>query len=404
MSPRRLALRMVLLGQPRTLAAALLVGACLCALDLFAGHIASQRTRLEYQAVVGERLGHLAILGAGAGKTAFEQAEAARIKRLVEGINGVALVAPQIHLSGVASTGGRSAFFTGAGIVPVAPGTPDVVKSQPGLLQPDQPKGIAVSSGQAQSLGLSNGSPVTLTGVALDARPVPLNAQVVDIFGTTGLGASARSVLLPLEMAQALLATSRIERLAVYLANPRDVDKLLPQVTAELARAGVKAEVRSWRQLSIDAASADSQARLRLGCAALAVLAVVWACIAATLAMNTQERRTQLATLSALGMRRGAIYRLVTAEALWIIVLGAALSLATSGLIAWVVNRTALSYAATPSAARPQMLVELDFSRMLLALVAVLAVAVLAALPPALKAARADVARGLRWDCGHPGW
>jgi hypothetical protein len=28
----------------------------------------------------------------------------------------------------------------------------------------------------------------------------------------------------------------------------------------------------------------------------------------------------------------------------------------------------------------------------------------MAALPPALKAARADVARGLRWDCGHPGW
>jgi ABC-type lipoprotein release transport system permease subunit len=401
MSPRRLALRMVLLGQPRTLAAALLVAASLCALDLFAGHIASQRTGLEYQAVVGERLGHLAILGAGG---AFEQAEAARIKRLVEGVKGVALVVPQVHLAGVASTGGRSAFFTGAGMVPVPPGAPDAVRDQPGALQPDQPNGIAVSSGQAESLGLRHGSPVTLTGVALDARPIPLNAQVVDIFGTSGLGASARSVLLPLEMAQALLDTGRTERLAVYLADPRDLDRLLPQIATELARAGVKAQVRSWRQLSIDAAGADSAARLRLGCAASAALAVVWACIAATLSMNALERRTQLATLRALGMRRGAIYRLVTAEALWITVLGATLSLATSGLIAWVVNRAALSYAAGPGPARPQMLVELDFNRMLLALVAVLAVAVMAALPPALKAARADVARGLRWDCGHPGW
>jgi ABC-type lipoprotein release transport system permease subunit len=404
MSTWRLALRMMLLGQPRTLAAALLVAASLCALDLFAGHIASQRTGLEYQAVVGERLGHLAILGAGGAGSAFDQAEAGRIKRLAEGVKGVALVVPQIHLAGVASTGGRSAFFTGAGIVPVPPEAPDSVQGQPGALQPDQPNGIAVSSGQAQSLGLRHGSPVTLTGVALDARPIPLNAQVVDIFGTAGLGASARTVLLPLEMAQSLLDSGRTERLAVYLSNPRELDRLLPTIKAELARAGVKAEVRSWRQLSVDAASADSSARLRLTCAALAALAVVWACIAATLAMNGQERRTQLATLGALGMRRGAIYRLVTAEALWITVLGAALSLATSGLIAWVVNRAALSWAAAPGTARPQLLVELDFNRMLLALVAVLAVALVAALPPALKAARADVARGLRWDCGHPGW
>jgi ABC-type lipoprotein release transport system permease subunit len=404
MSPRRLALRMVLLGQPRTLAAALLVAASLCALDLFAGHIASQRTRLEYQAVVGERLGHLAILGAGGNGRAFEQAEAARIARLVEGVKGVALVVPQVHLAGVASTGGRSAFFTGAGIAPAAPGAPEAVRNQPGALQPGQPNGIAVSSGQAQSLGLSNGSPVTLTGVAPDARPVPLNAQVVDIFGTAGLGSNARSVLLPLDMAQALLATGRTERLAVYLSNPRDVDKVLALVKAALARAGLKAEVRSWRQLSSAAAGADAASRLRLVCAGLAVLAVVWAAIAATLSMNTQERRIQLATLSALGMRRSAIFRLVTAEALWIIVLGAALSLATSGLVAWVVNRSALTFAATTGVAQPQMLVELDFGRMLLALVAVLAVAVLAALRPALRAARADVARGLRVDSWHPGW
>jgi ABC-type lipoprotein release transport system permease subunit len=400
MSPRRLALRMVLLGQPRTLAAALTVAASLCALDLFAGHIASQRSSLEYQAVVGERLGHLAILGADA----FEPAEAARIKHLVEGIKGVALVVPQIHLAGVASTGGRSTFFSGAGVAPAAPDAPDVVTGQPGTLQPDRPNGIAVSSGQARTLGLRTGSPVTLTGVARDASPVPLNAQVVDIFGTSALGADARSVLMPLELAQTLLATPRTERLAVYLSNRRDVEKLRPQLAAALAQAGIKADVRSWRQLSREVAGADAAARVRLAWAALAVLAIIWGCIAATLSMNTHERRIQLATLGALGMRRGAIYRLVTAEAMWITVLAAALSLAGSGLIAWIVNRAALSWAATPGPARPQLLVELDPGRLLLALLAVLAVAVLASLPPAMKAARADVARGLRWDFGHPGW
>jgi ABC-type lipoprotein release transport system permease subunit len=402
MSPQRLAWRFVLLGQPRTLAAALLVAACLCALDLFAGHIASQRSRLEYQAVVGERLGHLAILQPGGG--AFDAAGAARIRELVEGVRGVALVVPQIHLAGVASTGERAAFFSGAGIVPPAPGAPDVVASQPGRLLPDQPTGIAMSSGQARTLGLRNGSAVTLTGVAAGARPVPLNAQVVDIFSNADLGPGARSLLMPIELAQALLDTGRTERLAVLLSAPRELEATRAVLAARLAGAGIDARVRSWRELSRGYAEADAAQRLQLACVAAAVLAVIWATVAATLSTNTHERRTQLATLRALGMRRDAIFRLVGAEALWIVVLGSVLSLAASGLIAWVANRAVLSLAGGPDLSRPRMLVELDFAHMLLALAAVLVVALLAALLPALRAARADVARGLRWDYGHPGW
>jgi ABC-type lipoprotein release transport system permease subunit len=402
MSPQRLAWRFVLLGQPRTLAAALLVAASLCALDLFAGHIASQRNRLEYQAVVGERLGHLAILRPAGG--AFDAASAARIRQLAEGVRGVALVVPQIHLAGVASTGERAAFFSGAGIVPPSAGTPDIVASQPGRLLPDQPNGIAVSSGQAETLGLRNGSALTLTGVAPDARPVPLNAQVVDIFGSAGFSPSARSLLMPLELAQALLDTDRTERLAVFLSNPRELEAARVLLAARLAGAGVEAQVRSWRDLSRGYADADAAERLQLACVASAVLAVIWATVAATLSTNTHERRTQLATLRALGMRRDAIFRLVGAEALWIVVLGSIMGLAASGLIAWVANRAALSLAGEPGLSAPPMLVELDFEHMLLGLGAVLVVAVLAALLPALRAARADVARGLRWDYGHPGW
>jgi ABC-type lipoprotein release transport system permease subunit len=401
MSPLRLALRYLLLGQPRTLVAALLVAASLCVLDLFAGHIASQRTRLEYQAVVGERLGHLAIMRRGEG--AFDAQAVARIRAAVESVRGVALVVPQIHLSGVASTGERAAFFNGAGIVPPQPGAPDVVASQPGRLQPGHPNGIAVSSGQARTLGLVNGSEVTLTGVAPDARPVPLSAQVVDIFSTEALGATARSLLMPFEMAQALKGTARTERLAVFLSNPREVDAMRTLLAQKLASAGADARVRSWRELSHSFAGAEAAARMLLTCMTAAVLAVIWAVVAATVSTNSHERRIQLAALYALGMKRGAIFRLVAAEALWIVVLAAALSLAASGLIAWVANRVALSLAEGPLV-RPEMLVELDFDRMLVALAAVFAVAMLAALLPAARAMGADAARGLRCDAGHPGW
>lgn len=66
MSPHRLALRTLLLGRARSVLAIVLIAVCLGVLNLFAGNIASTRARLEYQAVVGERLGHLAITPADA--------------------------------------------------------------------------------------------------------------------------------------------------------------------------------------------------------------------------------------------------------------------------------------------------------------------------------------------------
>ena len=92
MSPQGLALRTVLLGRPRTVLAVLVIAASLSALDLFAGHIASTRAQLEYRAVVGERLGHLAIQRPRArqneGAPMFDQEEAVRIRQIVEGTPG----------------------------------------------------------------------------------------------------------------------------------------------------------------------------------------------------------------------------------------------------------------------------------------------------------------------------
>ena len=47
MSPSRLALRTLMLGRTRSVLAILMVAASLCLLDLFAGHIASDRSQLE---------------------------------------------------------------------------------------------------------------------------------------------------------------------------------------------------------------------------------------------------------------------------------------------------------------------------------------------------------------------
>lgn len=393
MSPHRLALRTVLLGRPRTVLAVLVIAASLCALDLFAGHIASSRARLEYRAVIGERLGHLAIQRSpgkqNEGAPMFDRDEAARIRQIAEGTPGVALVLPQMSLAGLASTGERSALFHGEGIDADAP------TEAPGKLKVGVRNGIAVSVGQARTLGLRNGSNVTLTGAAADAQPQPLSAEVVDIFSTSGLSADARSVLMPFELAQSLIDTQRTERFVVFLANPAEMEEKRDQLRRALKRGGVAADIRSWQEQSPSFIVEDKTAKLSFDCVAGMAFAVIAAAIAATLSMNAFERRREVGTLRALGMRNVSVFLMFAAEALWMAAIGVVVSLVASGLIAWVVNRAALSYSAHHALRPAPMLVELDLSRMTMAVVTVMAVALLAALVPAFKAARGGIAEAL---------
>ncbi len=400
MSPHRLALRNLLLGNTRSVLAIVLIAASLCVLDLFAGHIASARARMEYQAVIGERLGHLAILRAADPGSLqvtrmFDPSEALRVIRLAEASPGVALVVPQMSVSGIASTGQRSALFFGEGIV----STPDhggARRHLPGKLNPAARNGIAVSSKQASSLGLVHGSNVTLTGAALDARPVPFDAQVVDVYSSVGRPENGRNpLLMPFAMAQTLLDTELTERIVVYLSEGTRTDERRVALAAALRAAGIPVHVKTWQEQSVAYANERGASDVAFDSVAGMVFAVIAATIAATISMNALERRREVATLRALGMRSSSVFLMFVMEALWMAVTGVVVSLVGSGLIAWIVNRAALSYTAQNALSTAPMLVELDFNRMAMAVVAVLAVALLAALVPSFKAARGAIAPAL---------
>jgi putative ABC transport system permease protein len=389
MSPQRLALRTLLLGRARSVLAVLLIAACLCLLDLFAGNIASTRARLEHQAVIGERLGHLTITRTGPSPSrAFEAADARRVKAMVEGVAGVAQVAPQMSVNGIASTGQRSALFHGEGI-----GSGGAAAH--GKLDPARPNGIALSSGHARSLGLRPGSSIILNGVTVDTQTAPAKAEVVDVFSTADFNGSARSLLMPFEMAQSLLDTERTERLVVTLADPKQLDAMRATLLGVLRGAGLAVDVHTWQELSTSYMQARSASDLTFDSVAGMVFAVIAAAIAATISMNAFERRREVATLRALGMHSTGVFFMFAAEALWMAAFAVVISLVGSGLIAWVVNRAALTYTTQQALKHAPMLVELDFHRMLMAVVTVMAVALLAALAPAFKAARAEVAEGL---------
>lgn len=396
MSPARLALRQLLHGPARARWAVLLVAAALSALDLFAGRVAGERNRLEYQAVVGERLGHLSLLPVG--QRGFDSATADKAAQAARKVRGVALVIPQLTVAGLAASGARSALFVGEGIVAARTDRLPFALALPGRVEP--PRGIAMSKPQADLLGLSAGSELTLAPLT----PGPaLNAQLVEVFGNAALGPEARSVLMPYGMAQALAGSAHVGRLVVYLTNPAELDSVKLRLAQEMRGQGIAATVSSWRDLSVPYASARRGAEFALGCMAAAVFTVIAAVLLSTLALDVTERRRELATLEAMGMPPAGLFIHIVAQGLWMAASAAGLSVVASGVVAWMANRIAMSASSAPGLARPEVMVELDFGRMAMALALLAAVALAAALLPALKAARANLARALA-GIGRYGW
>ncbi len=401
MSPARLALRTLLLGSTRSALAIVLIAASLCVLDLYAGHIASVRAQVEQRAVIGERLGHLAVqraapLAAAARERSFEPVEAQRVQGLLNSTEGVALAVQQMQVSGIAAAGARSILFHGEGISAPPERAAPLSVPLPGQLDPKLANGVALTGEQAGMLGVSIGSKLSLTAISQEALTLPLQAQVVDIYKGSVHASERTPLLMPFQMAQTLQGTKRIERFAVYLHDHSRTLELRANLTEAFKSAGIPVRIMTWYEQSGDSARQGSFSELAFDSVAGMVFAVIAATVAATIAMNAFDSRREVATMRALGMRSSSVFLVFVMESLWMALIGVAISLVTSAVIAWVINRAALSYTTGKyDLGNMPMLVELDFNRISMAVVAALAVALLAALVPAFKAARAPIAPAL---------
>jgi putative ABC transport system permease protein len=119
---------------------------------------------------------------------------------------------------------------------------------------------------------------------------------------------------------------------------------------------------------------------------AYVVIVIILAVAANTMAMTARERLSEYATLKALGFGPSFIARLILAESLVVALIGGALGLLLTPLVARVVH------GAVPQFSRFEVLPE-TYAQQALAIVAV---GVLAALVPMLRSARVRIVDGLR--------
>jgi putative ABC transport system permease protein len=128
---------------------------------------------------------------------------------------------------------------------------------------------------------------------------------------------------------------------------------VLQALEAAFERNGLDLEVKPWNELALFHNQVVSLFRRELDVIKLIISTIVILGIANTIGMSIVERRMELATLRALGLRPGVIGRLLMTEALITGLMGGGLGVLLGVAIALAASAIGIPFPSPPGATRP---------------------------------------------------
>jgi putative ABC transport system permease protein len=313
----------------------------------------------------------------------------------VAATDGVATVAPVIEhrtfLSG-RPAGGTADAVTVLGIDPPSYlSVHDLALSagQP-LNAPDEPVAL-VTERLATTDGYTVGSEMTVLGAGGEQH-----VRVVGIVAGLGpLGGNGRTVVVPIQVARSAFALDGATRIDLQVIPGVSVDAVSESLAARMTEPYV---LSSPAQIatSLRASSSDFQATAAL--VAAVVLFVGAFLIVNTLSMTVGERAREVGLLRAAGATRSQVARFVFTGALVLGILGSGIGLLFGTALA-LVMADAVSAATNLSASVPGI----DPGGSAVAAIVGVAITILAAIEPAVRAARISPVEALRARIDLPG-
>jgi putative ABC transport system permease protein len=229
----------------------------------------------------------------------------------------------------------------------------------------------------------------------LDGPANAMDAEIVDVFNTGNAGTNDKFIVMPFFFTQNLLDTTRVERFVVLLDDEEMTRGKRQELLVRLGAAGFDVEIKTWQELSSFYTQVRNLFDMIFSFIASIVFVIAAMSIANTIAMTVVERTREVGTLRALGLRTGGVVRLFAYEAGWLALIGTVVGALATVLLAWAVNRAGISYVPPNSSYAVALLVDLDWPRIAIVSAVVLALAVVSAMLPALKAARLGIVDAL---------
>ncbi len=309
-------------------------------LILFGGYKAITFRGLRESTI--RRIGHLQVFKAGYAKAESQKPleygleNAAAIRKDLERDPRVKSTAAQITLMGLISNGDKSETYIATAVEPEKENAMNAHRLVDGTELPDhESDAILIGRGLATSLHVKPNDYLTLMTTTVTGS---LNAMDVRVAGIITMGVKEyddRAIKMPIDGAQQLLQTNKIEKLLVFLNQTEETAAVEAAMQKKFAG---QLETKNWSQLAPFYHQVVMLYNGIFGFLGLIVFGTVIFSVANTIVMSVFERTREIGTLLAVGTTRGKVWRMFFAEGFLIGVIGGLLGILAGIALAQLIN------------------------------------------------------------------
>ena len=398
----KLALRNVFRQRVRTALTLAAISLGVVGLILTGGFVEDVLVQLR-EATIHSQLGHIQIHSAGYSTLGRRDPyrymidDAEKVEALVSAHPHVTSAMARIEFSALLNNGRNDQPVLAEGIEPdreARLGTLLNVVAGRALTDEDR-FAIVLGQGVASGLRLKPGDYVTLLASMPEGGLNSIDLEVVGTFRSFSKEYDDRAVRIPLAATQTLLATSGAHTVVVALDETARTDAVVASLRAQLS--GSEYEVAPWYEIADFYKKTVELYRGQFGVLQMIVLVMVVLGVANSVNTTIYERTGEFGTMLALGNRGRDVFRLAMTENLILGLVGSALGGALGVGLAWGISAIGIPMPALPNSELGYTaLIRVSPSLALTAMAIGTVATVLAAVLPARRAARLQVAAALR--------
>jgi putative ABC transport system permease protein len=400
-----LAFRNVFRNRRRTIMTLIMVGGGVAGLLLVGGFFARMFWGLR-ESTINDGLGHIQIFTA----EHFNREEKHVLDTGIDNWRQVASsvttgghvrgVAPRIEFYGMLSNGIKSGVFMGSAVDPVAEAslgfTPRLGSGRDLDTKSSGEVEALIGAGVARSMNVNVGDGLTILAVTADGALNGIDVQIVGIVNTGFKEMDDRYLRITLPSAQRLLQSDRVTNLVVGLDKTENTDIVAAQLAPRLNGLPQQLLLKKW----IDLAAYYKQVRSLFNTIFVFLGVIVFFMVLMssvnTLLMTMFERTREIGTMLAMGTPRSWIMALFVLEATLLGVMGAVVGVVGGNLLGVLLNSAGLHLPPPPGTTVPMQFKVLHVPSLMIgsSILVVLSLA-LAAILPAIRASRLQIAEAL---------
>jgi len=257
----------------------------------------------------------------------------------------VELVLARIDLMGLISNGDKSVACIGQGVEPRNEKKLRTLFGNTGamydsLIACDNEADIVIlGNGLAKSMNARIGDWLTLLSTTADGALNAVDVKVVDTFDGGMTEYDQRAIVVPLQTAQMLLNTRKVNKLLVTLDDTEKTDRLYSEIS-QLARAnGYRIAIRKWHEQAAYYNQVRQFYQQVTGFISLILFIIVFFSTSNTVVMSIVERTPEIGTLLSMGTSRWQPLKMFFFEGVLIGIFGGLLSAVFAFGISLLINR-----------------------------------------------------------------